>query len=133
METNYSLWLNFCWQTGNNAIVAGYGVCMVYLSELLKAPELKKLAHRQLDWVLGVNPFDVSMITGVGRNQPSVYPATQMVPPIPDIAGAVLQGPIGDAEDNPVIIPGYYPIDEYWMPHQAWVLWLMAELSGGKI
>ena len=58
------------WQTGNCAAVAGYGVVMVYVSEILKMAELHKLAQRQLDWILGVNPFDASLIVGVGRNQP---------------------------------------------------------------
>jgi len=132
METNYAIFHSpkeFCWQTGNNPNVAGYGVALIQLAKLLNAPELMKLAQRQLDWVLGVNPFDASMIIGVGRNQPAVYAGTQMVPRPPEITGAVLQGPIGDAEDNPVIIPGYYPVAEYWMPTQAWALWLMAGLS----
>ncbi len=134
IETNYSAeteWsgYKFFWQTGNIANVAGYGVAMVYSAEILGLPWLRKLAERQLDWILGVNPFDASMILGVGRNQPPTYPSKEMIPPVPDIEGAVFEGPIGDEEDNPTILPGYYPTCEYWMPHQAWALWLMAELS----
>jgi hypothetical protein len=43
--------------------------------------------------------------------------------------GLCLEGPIGDKADNPVLIPGFYGNFEFWMPHQAWTLWLMAELS----
>jgi len=117
------------WQTGNNATVAGYGVAMVYLAEILGEPWLRRLAQRQLDWVLGVNPFDASMMLGVGRNQPPTYTSKEILPPIPDIVGAVLQGPIGDDRDRPIIVPGYYPTCEYWQPHHSWTVWLMAELS----
>ncbi len=117
------------WQTGNTAVTAGYGVVMLYLSEVLGTPELRKLAQRQLDWVLGVNPFAASMILGVGRNQSATYPSLDFVPGVPDIDGAVFEGPIGDEMDNPVFIPGLYANVEFWMPHQAWTLWLMAELS----
>ena len=42
-------------------------------SKLLKEPRLAALAQRQLDWILGVNPFDASTMTGVGRNQPKQF------------------------------------------------------------
>ncbi len=93
IETNYSAGgagYKFYWQTGNIASVSGYGVAMVYLSEILRLHWLRKLAQRQLDWVLGVNPFDASMVLGVGRNQPPTYPSKEMVPGVPDIEGAVL-------------------------------------------
>ena len=96
-------------------------------------PELRKLAQRQLDWILGVNPFDASLVLGVGRNQPPTYPALDMVPEVPDVDGAVFEGPIGDMDDHPVIIPAFYANAEFWMPHQAWVLWLMAELSAAQL
>jgi len=130
LEVPGSLTIN--WQTGNVASTSGYGVVMVYLAEILGLPCLRQLAQRQLDWVLGVNPFDASMIVGLGRNQPPTYPSLDMVPGLPDIAGAVFEGPIGDEEDDPVIIPAFYANVEYWMPHQAWVLWLMAELSADR-
>jgi hypothetical protein len=129
IETNSPMSPGGCWQTGNNATVAGYGVAMLYISELLDKPWLRRLAQRQLDWVLGVNSFDASMMLGVGRGQPPTYTSKEVIPPIADIRGAILQGPIGDDRDFPVVIPGYYSTCEYWQPHHAWVSWLMAELS----
>jgi recombinational DNA repair protein (RecF pathway) len=52
-----------------------------------------------------------------------------MIPPLPDIEGAVLEGVFGDEEDNPYLFSAFYGCVEYWMPHQASALWLMAELS----
>jgi len=117
------------WRTGNNAIVAGYGVAMLQAARLLEADWLERQAIRQLDWVMGVNPFDASMILGVGRNQPPTYMSAEVEPAFPDIAGAVLQGPVGDERDNPVLLGGYYPTCEYWMPAHSWTLWLMAAAS----
>ena len=56
-----------------------------------------------------------------------------MVPEVPDVDGAVFEGSIGDIDDHPVIIPAFYANAEFWMPHQAWVLWLMAELSTAQL
>ncbi len=130
METNY--WSgdeSMYWQSGDIAVRAGYGTCLVHVSGILDDPELRRLAHRQLDWALGVNPFDSSMVCGIGRNQPPTYPSREMIPPVPDIRGAVYQGIGGDEEDNPLVIPGCYVTCEFWMPHQGSLLWLIAELS----
>jgi hypothetical protein len=73
--------------------------------------------------------YGVVMLYLSGRNQSATYPSLDFVPGVPDIDGAVFEGPIGDEMDNPVFIPGLYANVEFWMPHQAWTLWLMAELS----
>ncbi len=130
LETNYWNGL-FYWNSGDIAVRCGYGTCLVYLAELLGEPWLRKLAHRHLDWALGVNPFDSSMIFGIGRNQSPTYPSLEMIPPVPDIEGAVFQGILGDEDDIPLLVPGCYITGEFWMPHQASLLWLMAELSRG--
>jgi hypothetical protein len=118
------------WRTGSTATVAGYGVTILELGRLLEDASLRALAHRQLDWVMGSNPSDASLVLGEGHNQPATYPSREMFPTVPDIEGAVLQGPIGDQVDQPLLIPGYYSSCEYWLPHHSWALWLMAELSG---
>jgi hypothetical protein len=118
-----------CWQTGNNAVSAGYGVALIHLSRLLGQPDLRALAQRQLDWILGVNPHDASMVLALGRNNPSRYASRELDPPLPYIAGAAMEGFIGDAADNPLMLPGFYANVEYWMPHQAWVLWLAAGVT----
>lgn len=116
------------WQTGNNAVVAGCGIALTELATLLARPSLRNLAQRQLDWILGMNPFDSSMVVGLGRNHDATYPS-ELSPPVPIIDGAVFEGLVGDAEDNPVLIGGYYANVEYWTPHQGWALWLTTALS----
>lgn len=117
------------WETGNNALAAGNGVVMAWMAEILGQPWLAKLCQRQLDWIVGANPFDASMILAVGRNQPVSYRALEMVPDVPDINGAVMQGPLGTPEDEPLIVSSYWATAEFWMPHQAAVTWLVAEVS----
>ena len=125
----YFVECDFGWQSGNIASVSGYGIAMLYLSDLLGQPWLRLLAQRQLDWALGVNPFDASLILGIGRNQPPTYASVECIPAFPDIDGAVFEGLIGDVDDKPILLPGDYSIGEFWLPHQSWTLWLMAELS----
>ena len=117
------------WGTGNDAQAAGQGVVMLWMAEILGQPWLAKLAQRQLDWITGANPFNASMILAVGRNQPVSYRSLEIFPDVPDIDGAVLQGPIGTPEDEPLIVSNYWPTAEFWMPHQGAVTWLMAEVS----
>ena len=117
------------WQTGNHGIVAGYGAALLAIGNLLQLPEAHLLAQRQLDWILGVNPFDACHVLGFGRNNPVTYPSLDFMPPVPDIVGAGLQGFVGDDSDTPAEVGGYYSNGEFWMPQHAWTVWLLAELS----
>src|SRR5204862_437009 len=38
------------------------------------APALRRYAVDQLDWILGLNPFDISMLQGRGRHNPDLLP-----------------------------------------------------------
>ncbi len=117
------------WQTGNHGVVAGYGVALAKIAQLLSSPAARALAQQQLDWILGVNPLNASFIYGFGRNNPVTYPSNDFVPPVPDIVGAGLQGVVGDEHDNPIIMDGYYGSGEFWMPQHGWTLWLMATMG----
>src|SRR5439155_19909134 len=104
-------------------------VGLVKACRLLRDAKLAKLAQRQLDWVLGVNPFDASTVTDVGRNQPPLYRTGQFKPPTPLIPGGVMNGIGGSDADEPVLLPGSYHTCEYWTPMVAYTMWLMAELQ----
>ena len=41
-----------------------------FKSDTVFASELEKFADDQLNWILGLNPFDVCMMNGVGYNNP---------------------------------------------------------------
>jgi len=89
-------------------------------------------AQRQLDWILGCNPFDASTVEGVGLNQPLRYiNDDEFFPPTPQIPGAVTTGIMGDDNDNPEPF-GNNCSAEYDMPVVASLMWLLSEMTSGK-
>ncbi len=96
---------------------------------MLHDPKLKAYAQKQLDWIIGINPFNSSTIEGVGYNHPKHFPGSTFYPQTPVLPGAVLNGLGGDHNDQPSIGNGDWQISEYWTPMVSYTLWLMAELS----
>ena len=87
------------------------------------------VACRQIDWVLGCNPFDASTVEGVGLNQPERFVnGNEFFPPTPQIPGAVMTGIFGDNNDNPEPFRNNSSV-EYDMPPTAMLMWLLSELS----
>ena|SRR5438874_888308 len=121
------------WWVGVNAHLASHGVGLSRAARILKDAKLASLAQRQLDWVLGVNPFNASWVTDVGRNQPALYRTGQFTPPVPQIAGGVMNGIGGSDDDQPVLEPGSWNTCEYWTPMVAYVMWLMVELQSASV
>jgi hypothetical protein len=116
------------WWVGTNAHLASTGVGLCRAARLLRAPSLSGLAQRHLDWIVGVNPFNASTITRVGRNQPSLFETSEFRPTPPLIPGGVMNGIGGTEQDEPTLLPGSYHTCEYWTPMVAYTMWLMAEL-----
>ncbi len=50
------------WWVGINANLASAGVGLVRAAKVLDEPQLRAVAQRQLDWILGCNPFDASTV-----------------------------------------------------------------------
>jgi len=117
------------WWVGINANVASAGVGLIKAADILNDPELKAIAQKQLDWIIGVNPFNSSTLVGVGYNHPKHFPGSSFRPRTPVLPGAVLNGLGGDSADQPVIGTGNWQISEYWTPMVAFTLWLMGEIS----
>ncbi|MCK5206385.1 MAG: glycoside hydrolase family 9 protein, partial [Cyclobacteriaceae bacterium] len=112
-----------------NANIASAGIGMFKAASILNDQKLKSQAQRQLDWIIGVNPFNSSTLVGVGYNHPKHFAGSSFYPLTPVIPGAVLNGLGGDHEDQPTIGNGNWQISEYWTPMVAYTLWLMAEIS----
>lgn len=124
------------WWVGMNANLASAGVGLVQASNLLSDPELMRLAQRQLDWIVGVNPFNASTIMDVGRNQAPIYANSALSEaPVPLIPGAVMNGIGGTRDDRPSLnrgpgdAPDKWQTCEYWTPMVGYTLWLMATLG----
>jgi hypothetical protein len=121
------------WWVGINANITSAGVGLVKAARILNDQELAGLAQRQLDWVVGVNPFNSSTMVGVGHNHLKHFAGSSFLPRTPVIPGAVQNGMGGDHEDQPIIGDGWWQISEYWTPMVAYTLWLMAEISNADM
>jgi hypothetical protein len=119
------------WWVGINANIASAGVGLMKAANILNDPKLKALAQKQLDWIIGVNPFNSSTLIGLGYNHPDHYTGASSAfnPSTPVLPGAVMNGLGGNDVDQPFIGKGQYNISEYWTPMVAYTLWLMAEIS----
>jgi hypothetical protein len=82
-------------------------------------------ASRQIDWVLGANPYDMSTVEGVGFNQPQRLISAEFFPPTPQIPGAVMTGIIGNDDDSP--LDRGWVAHEYDLPPTSLLIWLLAE------
>jgi Glycosyl hydrolase family 9 len=85
------------------------------------------LAYRQLEWVMGANPFGACLMTGEGMRNP--YPHSRFVGLIP---GGIMNGIAGNAQDQPVLDEAYafdWRTNEYWSPHVAYYLWSVSTLE----
>lgn len=110
---------------GFHAILMGKAKAAFILSRLLQDEELKYIATRQLEYIIGYNPFAMSTIYGDGYDYPPLYGAYAG-----DVVGAV---PVGietfENDDEP-----YFPMQnnctykEIWTHNTARVMWLVAEL-----
>lgn len=118
------------WWVGINANLASAGVGLIKAAKVLNDKKLKIMAQRQLDWILGTNPFNGSTFIAVGYNHPKQFVnGSEFLPATPILAGAVMNGLGGNKADQPVIGSGDWQISEYWTPMVSFTLWLMAEIS----
>ncbi len=117
------------WWVGINANIASAGIGLLKAANIVDNPSLRMNAQRQLDWIIGSNPFNSSTLVSIGHNHPKHFPGSTFIPRTPVIPGAVLNGLGGDHMDQPTVGNGNWQISEYWTPMVAYTLWLMAELS----
>jgi hypothetical protein len=131
------------WWQGENARLASMASAFILGAPLAEQVDgslwpdtLFTLATAQLDWILGRNPFDLSMMYGVkGEDYPN-FPATRA---LDNIKGGICNG-ISSArnnENNIEWMPYEYGENfwrnwrfiEQWLPHNAWYLVAISSLS----
>ena len=110
---------------GFHAILIAKAKAALLLSTLLKDQQLKDIGTRQLEYIIGYNPFAMSTIYGDGYDYPLLYGAHAG-----NVVGAV---PVGietfENDDEP-----YMPMQvnatykEIWTHTTAGVISLLAEL-----
>jgi hypothetical protein len=117
------------WWNGINPHIASTGAGLVRAARVLGRSGLARLGQRQLDFIYGANPFNASMVTGIGWNQPAIFKTSEFKPAVPEITGAVMAGIGSTREDTPVLHPGWWQTCEYWTPPLAWTMCLLEELQ----
>lgn len=110
---------------GFHAVLMGKAKAAFILADLLKDKSLRDIATRQLEYIVGYNPFAMSTIYGDGYDYPPLYGAYAG-----DVVGAV---PVGietfENDDEP-----YMPMQvnatykEIWTHTTGSVMWLLAKL-----
>lgn len=110
---------------GFHATLMGRAIAAMELANLFHDPEMRSIAVRQMEWILGCNPFAVSSMYGEGHDYHPLY-----APMSPQLVGAV---PVGfetfENEDEP-----FYPMQnnatykEIWVHTTCRMMWLIAML-----
>ncbi len=110
---------------GFHAILMGKAKAAFLLSELLKDKTLRDIATRQLEYIVGYNPFAMSTIYGDGYDYPPLYGAYAG-----DVVGAVPVGietfENGDEPYMPMQVNATYK--EIWTHTTAATMWLLGKL-----
>ncbi len=115
------------WWLGMTSHLENYACLLARASAVFKRREYLDLAFRQLEWVMGANPFGACLMTGEGMNNP--YPHSRYVGLI---TGGIMNGIAGNPEDEPILDTEYgfdWRTTEYWTPHNAWYLWAVSEIE----
>lgn len=132
------------WWQGDNARLASLATAARKASEYFKGNpafyhELQSFAVDQLNWILGLNPFDSCMLYGSGRNNPAYmfFDSYQYTNCPGGISNGITAG-LYDESDIDYIIPYSKTGKDYdwrwseqWLPHSAWFL-LAVSLGEGE-
>jgi len=128
------------WWQGENARLASLCTVGSLASRYFKAEKeivsaLRKYAQDQLDWILGLNPFDRCMLHGKGRNNPE-YTKFNLKNRPGGICNGITSG--YDDEQDIEFLPSRYRGNlgqnwrwtEQWLPHAAW--YFLAVCAGAE-
>jgi hypothetical protein len=115
------------WWLGINSHLECYAVFLALSAQTLNRRDCRDLAYRQLEWVMGANPFGSCLMTGEGIRNP--YPHSRYVGLIP---GGIMNGIAGNAEDVPILDLSNqmdWRTAEYWSPQNAYYEWAVSALE----
>ncbi len=123
-ETNY-------WWQGENARISSLAAAMYQALPYLEDSQKKKAlnyAGNQINWILGLNPFNMSMLDGRGHNNPEYYESGNQL----NVAGCISNGITSGFynEEDISFNPEPYGSDpshawrwgEQWLQHGSWFL-----------
>ncbi|OEF22636.1 glycoside hydrolase family 9 protein [Vibrio rumoiensis] len=120
------------WWQGENARLASLSTMASIVQSYISDPglkcQLKRFAQSSLDWILGLNPYDMCMLDGHGHNNPDYLPDLGFFNAKGGVCNGITSG-FDDEQDIAFNPEG--PKDdmlqnwrwgEQWIPHGAWYL-----------
>ena len=130
------------WWQGENARLASLATAATLAAKQFpEVPafqsQLEAFATSQLDWILGLNPFDSSMMNGVGRNNPQYlfFDSWEFT----NAPGGISNGITGGFRDEDDIdynltyhetgADNDWRWQEQWLPHGAWYIFAVSARS----
>jgi hypothetical protein len=116
------------WQ-GLTAHLEAWAFMLAKAARVFERQEYRDLAWRQMEWVMGANPFGACLMSGEGARNP--YPFSYFVGVI---VGGLMNGIAGNADDEPILNfdAGIdWHTNEYWSPHAGYYLAAVSELEKG--
>lgn len=135
----------FWWQ-GENARLASLATAARMAARHFKQSDpkfytaLEDYADNQLNWILGLNPYDACMLKGSGYNNPSydfrgTYQYTSAPGSIVNGITSGMNDQDGIAFDIPFSVTGHdddWRWVEQWLPHAAWYMLAVSVGAPGK-
>ena len=122
------------WWFGENSRLGSLAAAALLGSQVASpemAAELRTYAANQINWILGLNPHDMCMLQGKGRNNPDDYESG-----IPNPPGGICNGITSGVDDEQDIAFAPAPHGaradwswrwkEQWIPHSAWLILALA-------
>ena len=103
MDENYYLRMFPVWEAsrGNSPVILSYAIGLAQANKILKEESIDKICQSQLEWIVGKNPFNQSIMYGEGYNYSPLFSA-----PCGDIVGGI---PVGIQTKGDSYTP-------YWQP-----------------
>lgn len=115
------------WWLGTTSVLASHAALLANSAQVFGKSEYRDLAFRQLEWIMGANPFGSCLMTGEGMR--NVFPHSRFVGLI---NGGIVNGIAGNPDDEPILDTEYggdWRTAEYWSPHNAYYLWAVSNLE----
>jgi|GEM_PF-6249717 len=111
------------WWQGSNCHLAAQATLLRRAAQQLPGIDRARcvnLAYRQIEWILGRNPFGASLMTGVGARNPYPYSAQ-----VGTIVRGVINGVAGNDGDEPILDTRFsmdWRTTEYWGPGLSYLV-----------
>ena len=122
------------WYQGENARLASLASGFNYSKKYMLArqqKEVESFVQNQINWILGLNPYDMSMFDGLGRNNPEY-----LEPHNWNYKGGIANGITAGVNDESDIafLPSPQDQDsaqrwrwpEQWIPHAGWFMLMVS-------